>query len=81
MQSVNVKYFTDSSVIKLTMWNASTQDLVIVFNSGSIWAYAGVPHIVWWFFSTSESPGNYFNTSIRGKFDQSCLYKPGVTLV
>jgi len=81
MDKIILKTFTDSSVIKIAMWNISTQDMIVVFNSGSVWCYSKIPSYVWQEFIDSKSAGNYFNNMIRGKYDDTCLYKPGVQVV
>jgi len=81
MQKIILKSFENSSVIKLSMWNPDTQDLIIVFSSGSIWRYAKVPYVVCWSLYSAESSGNYFNKNIRGKYEEFSIYKPGVPIV
>lgn len=81
MEKIVLKSFEDSSVIKLGMWNPATEDLVVVFNTGSIWSYSKLPYAIWWSLYSAESAGKYFNNNIRGKYTESCIYKPGVQVV
>lgn len=81
MEKIVLKSFEDSSVIKLGMWNPATEDLIVIFNTGSIWSYGKIPYTIWWSLYSADSAGKYFNNNIRGKYTESCIYKPGAKVV
>lgn len=58
-----------SSNIESAKYDADTETLTVTFKSGGTYTYPGVSAEVWEAFDTADSPGSYFHSHIRGKFD------------
>ncbi len=63
----------ESDVIHAIGYDPEINLLEIIFNSGLIYQYRGVPRDVFEGLKNAESKGRYFNENIRGEF-QSWLY-------
>ncbi len=59
----------ESDVIHAIGYDDETSVLEIIFNSGAIYQYRGVPRQVFDEFMCAESKGNYFQTNIRDEFE------------
>ncbi|HIE11759.1 MAG TPA: KTSC domain-containing protein [Kiritimatiellae bacterium] len=57
-----------SSVLDSVRYDATSQNLVIVFDNGDIYEYHGVPPSVYEGLMTAESKGRYFHENIRDKY-------------
>lgn len=74
------KPLVDSSFITACAWDPNSQSLMLIFLSGSMWLYYGVPEQIYNDLATAPSAGKYFNSNIRNKFEQKCIYKQGSTV-
>lgn len=59
----------ESDVIHAVGYDAHLNILEIIFNSGSIYQYRGVPREVYDQLMAADSKGNYLNDNIRGEFE------------
>ena len=57
-----------SSVIRAFSYDASTNELLIVFQSGRRYVYQGVPEGTYRAMTAASAKGEFFNTEIRGRF-------------
>jgi hypothetical protein len=57
-----------SSVVRRFAYDAASKQLRIVFTSGSIYVYEGVPHEVYDGLRSAASRGRYYNAAIRNQF-------------
>ena len=57
-----------SSVLDSVRYDATSQNLVIVFDNGDIYEYHGVPPSVYEGLLKAESKGRYFHENIRDKY-------------
>ena len=62
-----------SSNIKGASFNTQTSILIITFNYGGIYEYAGVPWELFTKFRMSESQGAFFNAHIKTKYTHKKL--------
>jgi len=53
-----------SSNLKESTYNTETEDLIVIFNNGSIYEYNKVPWQKFTKFRLAESQGKYFNENI-----------------
>jgi KTSC domain len=58
-----------STVIQSYVYDAERQELRIVFQSGRVYRYFGVPPEIPIAMKESFSKGEYFNREIRGAYD------------
>ena len=58
-----------SDVIHAIGYDEETSVLEIIFNSGAIYQYRGVPRQVFDEFMHAESKGNFFQNNIRDEFE------------
>ncbi len=58
----------DSSVIKGVIYNRETEELQLEFPSGKVYTYLNVENYVANQLRQSTSPGNYYNSHIKGKY-------------
>ena len=58
-----------SRVIRDFSYNVATRQLVVMFVTGRVYAYAGVPPDVHNAFRASGSKGRFFNQEIRDNYD------------
>jgi len=75
--NVIINTFKDSSVLDACVYNATQQLLLIMFTSGSVWAYEGVTQQEFRLLLKSKSAGKYFNQAIRNNHPATMIYKPG----
>jgi hypothetical protein len=59
----------DSDVFHAIGYDDEVQILELIFNSGQIYQYRGVPHEVYDQLMKAESKGNYFHENIRDEFE------------
>lgn len=57
-----------SDVITQVIWNDTTEQLIVYFNNGHVYAYADVPFTMYNRFLTARSKGTFLNEVIK----QSC---------
>jgi hypothetical protein len=57
-----------SSVVSAMQYDALTSTLRIIFVSGSIYEYKGVPESVYEDMKAADSKGTYLNRQIKGKY-------------
>ncbi len=57
-----------SSTIGSASYDEDSKTLTITFQSGGQYVYRGVPKSVYEGLDTAVSPGSYFATAIRGKY-------------
>jgi hypothetical protein len=57
----------ESALIKSTVYNSDSESLVVEFNNGAEYSYAGVTKSEYADFVNAESKGKYFLTNIRNK--------------
>ena len=57
-----------SSRIKSATYNDSTEVLSITFSSGAIYKYFGVPEEIYNALIKSDSPGRFFEATIKPKY-------------
>jgi hypothetical protein len=67
------KKFLDSSFIQKVIWDKSNETLMVLFSTGSIWAYYNVPFEIYENLLAAESHGKYFNLNIRNIFEAEKL--------
>jgi len=58
----------DSSAIASAVYSPRARTLAITFTHGGVKAYSGVDAKAWADFQNAPSPGNYYNTFIRGLY-------------
>lgn len=58
-----------SSHLQQYEYDEKTQTLVIQFTNGAIYSYSGVDPNSYFSFAQSASPGQYFHSKIKGKYD------------
>lgn len=58
----------DSKMFKTGRYDEDSKVLEITFNQGFTYVYFDVPLKTWEELVASESPGNYLNKEIKGKF-------------
>ncbi len=75
------KFFVDSSFISHAIFDEDKRHLIIVFASGSIWAYKDVSFEIYNRLICAPSIGAYFNTTIRNKYESVPLAKVGKSFV
>lgn len=75
--NVIINTFKDSSVLDACVYNATQKLLLIMFKSGSVWAYEGVSQQEFRLLLRSKSAGKYFNQAIRNNHPATMIYKPG----
>jgi lysyl-tRNA synthetase class 2 len=61
--------FPDSSVIRDADYNRDAGTLEITFKTGRNYTYFGVPEWTYDALVSAPSPGEYFNTHIRGEYE------------
>ena len=83
MQISNLQYntFTDSSFMKLYIWDKTKNTLLLVFSTGSTWIYYDIPEEICLGLISADSAGKYFNINIRNKFKEKCLHKKKASVV
>jgi len=81
MSTIKFKQFRDSSVLHSAAWDEDTEGLIVIFHSGAIWHYDEVSYDVFLNFIKSSSAGKFFNSSIRDKYNSTCIYKKGLSNV
>ena len=57
-----------SSMASSISYDADSQTLMITYNSGKTYAYAGVPEDVAWDTANAASVGEYINENIKGRY-------------
>jgi hypothetical protein len=57
-----------STVVKSFHYDNTTKNLRVVFTSGAVYDYKGVPDEIFLAMKTSASKGNYLNLNIKGKY-------------
>lgn len=58
-----------SSSICETMYHPANKILEVIFHSGHVYRYSGVPHEIFDQFVAAESAGKFYNSQIKGKFN------------
>lgn len=58
----------NSSCIRAVGYDPFTGDLDVLFQSGRTYTHPGVPVAVYLGLVNATSPGNYYNTYIRGRY-------------
>ncbi|MFA6060326.1 MAG: KTSC domain-containing protein [Taibaiella sp.] len=58
-----------SSVIITAHYNKDTQVLKVIFRSGAVYEYYGVPEEVYLFYMKAKSKGTFLNKFIKGNFE------------
>jgi outer membrane lipopolysaccharide assembly protein LptE/RlpB len=58
----------DSSSIGFVSYNFQSEELKVIFKSGSVYEYTSVPKIVYSVLKNSESIGTSFNATVRSKY-------------
>jgi hypothetical protein len=59
----------DSSNLKRCSYDIETETLQIQFHSGKVYSYQGVPASVYNGLLEASSPGQYFNSNIKGVYE------------
>lgn len=59
----------ESSFITTIVWNDKAELMTVLFKSGAIWSYEGVPQAIFAGFFTSNSAGKYFNENVRNIYN------------
>ena len=59
----------ESSNINQVGYDTATQELRVLFNSGSAYAYQNVPDQVFTEFLESPSKGRFLNENIKGRYE------------
>jgi hypothetical protein len=59
----------DSSNLKRCSYDIETETLQIQFHSGKVYTYQGVPASVYNGLLEASSPGQYFNSNIKGIYE------------
>ena len=59
----------ESSNLKRCSYDIETETLRIQFNSGKVYTYDGVPASVYNGLLEASSPGQYFNSNIKGVYE------------
>ena len=59
-----IEVLIESSNLKSAAYNTESKDLVVIFNSGSIYEYNNVPWESFTKFRMAKSQGKYFNENI-----------------
>lgn len=67
------QYYPQSSFISAVFWNKKNRILVVIFSSGSCWAYYEVSEQTYNELRSADSCGNYFNNNIRNIYTSSKL--------
>ena len=75
--NVIINTFNDSSVLSACVYNATQKLLIIMFTSGSVWAYQQVTQEEFQNLLRAKSAGQYFNKSIRNNHPSTMMFKPG----
>jgi KTSC domain len=57
-----------SSAILLAEYDTDTQELTLTFSNGSSYDLSGVPPDLFNALVSSDSPGRYFNTYLKGQY-------------
>ena len=63
-----IEVLIESSNLKSARYNTESKDLVVTFNSGSIYEYNNVPWEKFTKFRMAKSQGKYFNESISRSY-------------
>ncbi len=58
-----------SSCVRAVGYDSDQQDLTVRFPSGRRYVYRNVPAEVFTLLVDAESPGNVYNTEIKGRFE------------
>lgn len=58
-----------SSAIKDAEYQSDSQTLILPFPDGSRYSYTGVPQAVYDGLRKANSPGQYYNVEIKGKYE------------
>ena len=64
-----IEVLIESSNLKTAVYNTESQDLVVTFNSGSIYEYNKVPWELFTKFRMAKSQGKYFNENISRSYN------------
>lgn len=67
----------DSSLLKAAAYHDQLAALELVFHSGTVYCYFGVPAQIYREFLRAESKGRYFNSHIRNRFNFTKLRNGG----
>lgn len=65
----------DSSMIYAVGYDRKTKTLEVVFNSGAVWGYEGVPHKVYKELMEADSKGRFMRNEIIGCYDEYPISK------
>lgn len=58
-----------SSYLASCSYDTNTNVLTVVFQNGKEYLYADVPLEIYTAFTAAESPGKYFGSEIKGKYE------------
>ncbi len=61
----------ESSMINAVGYNAESQEMLVIFNSGKSYRYQGVPKKVYEGLLAAESKGSYMNTFVIDMYPYS----------
>lgn len=64
--------YVNSTALNFVAYAPSTQTLRVVFNSGSVYDYSGVPATEYVALSLAQSVGTYFSRHIRDNRSYTC---------
>lgn len=62
-----------SSLLKAADYHDPSAVLQLVFHSGAVYCYFGVPPQIYYQLLRAESKGSYFNSHIRNRFNSTKL--------
>ena len=66
----------DSDAIKFVSYAVNTQDLMVVFTSGSNLMYQNVPEGIYLDMLRAKSIGNYYNNNVRDVYESQQMEEP-----